>query len=388
VRVQKAGALVIGGDHQGLGIARSLGRRGIDVAVADDEISIGAVSRFIQRRFPWPSGGERQVEWLESLADDHGLRGATIYPTRDETVALLAQQHERLRERFVLVTPPWDVTRWAYDKRLTYELAGRIGVAHPGTHYPAGREEVESLDLLFPVIIKPAIKDHFYSQTLTKAWKVTDRASLLDRYDEAMRLIPGDEIMIQEVVPGGGESQVSFAALCADGDVVAWLTARRTRQHPMDFGHSSTFVETADCPAIEEPSRAILAAMGYSGLVEVEYKHDRRVDSYKVLDVNARTWGWHSIGRRAGVDFPYLAWRLAHGEPVPRRRGRNGVRWMRGVTDVPTALREIRGGRLSPSAYLGSFRAPLELSVLAVDDPLPSLAELALLPYTLWKRGF
>ncbi len=386
--MEKAWAVVIGGDHQGLGIARSLGRRGIGVAVADDEISVGAVSRFVQRRFPWPDGDERQVDWLESLADDHGLRGATVYPTRDETVALLAQHHERLSERFVLVTPPWEVTRWAYDKRLTYELAARIGVAHPGTHYPARREDVERLDLLFPAILKPAIKDHFYSQTLTKAWEVTDRASLLARYDEAMLLIPGDEIMIQEVVPGGGESQVSFAALCSGGEVLAWVTARRTRQHPMDYGHSSTFVETIECPPIEEPSRALLSAMGYSGLVEVEFKHDRRVDSYKVLDVNARTWGWHTIGRKAGVDFPYLAWRLANGKPVPRRRGRSGVRWMRGVTDVPTALREMRRGRLSPGDYLRSFGAPLELSVLAVDDPLPSLAELALLPYTFWKRGF
>ena len=58
------------------------------------------------------------------------------------------------------------------------------------------------------------------------------------------------------------------------------------------------------------------------------------------------------------------------------------------MTDVPTALREIRRGRLSPGEYVRSFRAPLELSVLAVDDPLPSLAELALLPYSFWKRGF
>jgi D-aspartate ligase len=385
---ERAEALVIGGDHQGLGIARSLGRRGIRVTVADDEISIGTVSRYVQRRLPWPADEAVQVEWLESLADERDLRGATVFPTRDETVALLAQHHDRLSERFVLVTPPWAVARWAYDKRLTYELAGRIGVDHPGTHYPTARPEVERLELAYPAIIKPAIKDHFYSQTLTKAWEVTDRDSLLERYDEAVRLVPGDEVMIQEVIPGGGEAQFSFAALCADGEVVAWLTARRTRQHPMDYGHSSTFVETVDCHEIEEPSRRLLDAMSYSGLVEVEYKHDHRDGRYKVLDVNARTWGWHTIGRRAGVDFPYLSWRQAHGLPVPSRRGRSGVRWMRGVTDVPTALTEIRRGRLPLGRYLRSWRAPLELSVLTPDDPLPSLAELALLPYSLWKRGF
>jgi len=42
------GAVVIGGDYQGLGIARSLGRRGIPVCVIDDEISIARASRFVR----------------------------------------------------------------------------------------------------------------------------------------------------------------------------------------------------------------------------------------------------------------------------------------------------------------------------------------------------
>jgi heterodisulfide reductase subunit A-like polyferredoxin len=37
---QTVGALVIGGDYQGLGIVRSLGRQGIPVCVVDDELSI------------------------------------------------------------------------------------------------------------------------------------------------------------------------------------------------------------------------------------------------------------------------------------------------------------------------------------------------------------
>ncbi len=40
------GALVVGGDYQGLGIVRSLGRRGIPVCVVDDEWSIARFSRY------------------------------------------------------------------------------------------------------------------------------------------------------------------------------------------------------------------------------------------------------------------------------------------------------------------------------------------------------
>jgi predicted ATP-grasp superfamily ATP-dependent carboligase len=52
-RVQ-AGGIVIGGDYQGLGIVRSLGRRGIPVCVIDDEASIARVSPVLEARHPCP----------------------------------------------------------------------------------------------------------------------------------------------------------------------------------------------------------------------------------------------------------------------------------------------------------------------------------------------
>ena len=45
---EQIGGVVLGGDSQGLGIARSLGRHGIPVCVIDDETSISRASRFVQ----------------------------------------------------------------------------------------------------------------------------------------------------------------------------------------------------------------------------------------------------------------------------------------------------------------------------------------------------
>jgi predicted ATP-grasp superfamily ATP-dependent carboligase len=385
------GALVIGGDYQGLGIVRSLGRRSIPVWVLDDERSIAAVSRYTRRSLPWPTDEARQRPYLLALAKRHQLDGWVVYPTRDETVGMLAREHAALAEHYRLATPPWEVTRWAYDKRRTYELAAECGVDHPWTRYPASRDEVAALECEFPAIIKPAIKEHFYQHTHAKAWRVDDCAALLARYDEACTLLAPDErgeIMVQELIPGGGEAQYSFAALCHDGQVLASLASRRWRQHPMDFGHSSTYVETIVEPAVEAAGATLLGAMRYSGLAEVEFKRDPRSGRYKVLDVNARTWGWHTIGRKAGVDFPYLLWRLLHGEGVPSVRGRPGVRWLRLLTDLPTALLEIQRGRMSPGAYLRSLAGRPELSVFSPGDPLPALMEMALVPYLWRQRGF
>ena len=118
-----------------------------------------------------------------------------------------------------------------------------------------------------------------------------------------------------------------------------------------------------------------------TGLVEVEFKRELLDGSVKLLDVNARVWGWHTICRRAGLDFPYLLWQLLHGVPVPALRGPTGARWLRLTTDVPAALPEIAHGRLHAAAYLRSLVPPHERAILARDDPLPALLEVPLFAY-------
>jgi predicted ATP-grasp superfamily ATP-dependent carboligase len=137
---------------------------------------------------------------------------------------------------------------------------------------------------------------------------------------------------------------------------------------------------------VETQARRLLAGMRYTGLVEVEFKRDARDGRTKLLDVNPRVWGWHTLGRRAGVDFPYLAWRLARGEAVEPGRARAGVRWVRLSTDLPTALKEIGRGRLSPLGYLRSLHGPRERAIFARDDPLPGLLEGPLLAYVAVRR--
>jgi predicted ATP-grasp superfamily ATP-dependent carboligase len=167
---------------------------------------------------------------------------------------------------------------------------------------------------------------------------------------------------------------------------VAWLVARRVRQYPPEFGRGSSFVETVDEPAVEEPARRLLAEINYSGLVEIEFKHDPRTGQAKLLDINTRTWGWHTLGRRAGVDFPYLSWRLVHGETIAETRARSGIRWIRGATDLLAALAEFRHGRLSPLGYLRGLRPPLECAVFAFDDLLPAAVDRPSLMYRAWRR--
>ena len=342
--------------------------------LCEGDYLIARRSRYVTRALDWPGDEATTVGRLLELADAERAAGWTLYATSDETSALVARNHAALAERFRMTTPDWETVRLAYDKRLTNELAESVDVAHPWTLRPADRDELQAAQLDFPLILKPAIKETVNRFTYDKAWRADDREELLARYDEACTMVPPDQIMIQRLIAGGGESQFSFGAACIRGEPFAWLTARRTRQYPVDFGHSSSFVETVANEDVERDARRLLEAMSYSGLVEVEFKHDRGAGVNRVLDINPRLWTWHTLGARAGVDFPYLMWLVSQSDAAPGTAARPNVRWMRAGTDVLSAGAMIRRGSLRPLEYLRSFRGPLELAVFARDDPMPGLA--------------
>ncbi len=382
------GALIIGGDYRGLGVVRSLGRHDIPVWVLTDEHRLAAHSRYCRKSFEWPDTSDSDRErFLIELNRTYGLEGWALIPTGDETAAFVASRHQVLSELFTLTTPPWSVFRWAYDKRLTNQLADRCNIARPKTWHPANQDEVASLDVQFPVILKPAFKTSLNPFTITKAWRVETRQELVTRYLEATAHSASDAIMVQEIISGDGKSQLSFAALVKDGHIVASITAQRTRQYPMDFGRASTFVETIDDQEVESASRRLLEAMQFTGLVEVEFKRDSRDGQLKLLDINPRVWGWHSLGYKAGVDFPYLQWRQIFGLSVDEAHSSSGIRWVRGLTDFPTVMKEIRAGRIGLKEYWRSIRPPAEWALIAIDDPIPALIEV---PYTIriaMRRG-
>jgi D-aspartate ligase len=381
------GALVLGADYRALGVVRSLGRRGVPVwVIRDGDDVLAARSRYAQRCLDRPPGdpGDRLAHLLGPATA--GAEGFALIPSSDEAAAFAARHHDALSERFAVTVPPWATMRFAYDKRLTYPLAASLGLATPWTAYPRDRADLAAREIRYPVVLKPAVKEQFNRLTAAKAWRVDSRAELLRRYDEACALVAPDVVMVQELVPGGGDAQLSYTALCADGAPLAELTARRTRQYPADFGRASTYVETIDCPVITGPARAFLRELRWTGLVEVEFKRDPRDGRHKLLDVNPRVWGWQSLCARAGVDFPHLLWLALRGAPLPPVAARAGVRWVRTTTDLPVAVREILAGRLSARGYARSLRGPREGAILARDDVGPAVHELPQLLSTLARR--
>ena len=262
-------------------------------------------------------------------------------------------------------TPGLASIRHAWDKREVYGLAERLSIPVPRTWFPQSEEDLAAIELDGPVVLKPAIKEHFFYTTHAKAWRADTAAELLAAFRRATEIMPASEVIVQEMIPGGGEQQYAYCAFFREGRPAASMTVRRRRQHPSDFGVASTYVETISLAELAEPSCRFLAAIDYYGLVELEYKRDPRDGVCKLLDVNARTWGYHSVGgvSRSGFRLPAIprSDRQARGrdarpgrcalDPAQHRRPERPARHLRGPVasrGVPALppWREHRGGVL------------------------------------------
>jgi predicted ATP-grasp superfamily ATP-dependent carboligase len=386
----KVGAVVVGGDFHGLGIMRSLGRHGIPVCVVDDEYSIGRFSRYATHsvRAPNLRDPAQVVEFLLAMGRRMNLQGWVLFPTRDELVEAFSRNKSALAEVFRVPTPEWDVVKWACNKWNTYTLAEKIGIPIPKTWCPRTVADIDAIDTIFPVCIKPAVKVEFFYATKAKAWRAENRDELKLMFEKALPLVGSSEILVQEIIPGDGTTQFSSCVFFKNGKAIATMEAQRWRQHPPEFGRAATFVESLDLPEIVEPTLRLLREMNYYGLVEVEYKLDHRDGKYKLLDVNTRTWGFHALGLPAGADFSYLQFADQIGEAVEPCHGRAGVGWIRMVTDIPTSISAIVHGRLELNTYLNSLKDFSVESVYGREDILPTLVEIALIPYLAMKRGY
>lgn len=243
----------------------------------------------------------------------------------------------------------------------------------------AHESDLDALDARFPVIIKPAISIHMQHAARLKALPAANLDELRQQYHVATNLVSPDEIMVQEVIPGGGASQVSVATFCADGEILQAMTARRLRQYPIDYGLGSSFVEAVELPELLALAERLLRHMNASGMVEVEFKQDPRDGVYKLLDINIRPWGWHTLCIACGLDLPYIQYLHMTGQPTPRLAPRYGTRWIRAATDGLAGVQEIRAGITTPWNYARSLVGRNTFSVLNWRDPLPVFGDLAIL---------
>ena len=378
-------ALVMNTFYTGLGIARSLGERGVPViALSNRRGGYGNFTHFARCVVCPDSRNEPKalLEFMLALGRKLPRRGV-IFPTRDDDLVFLNRFRAGLDPYFSLVIAEAPALRACLDKWETSLWAERAGVASPKTWMIDKAEDAEAVaqEVSYPCVLKP-VSAHDWRQGgnwelvgARKAIAVESKGELLQEYETVAQA--DERALVQEMVPGGDENLVIAACyLDRQSRWVAGFNTRKLVQVPEGTG-TGCIVEGVERPELFEPARRILEAMGFSGIAEVEFKWDTRDRQYKLIEVNPRPWDQHRLGADCGVDLMYLAYCERAGLPVPRPGDPEPrSKWIAEDTMITTALRLAwhRDPRLW--SLFRQARGKRIYAIWSGKDPLPFLAYL------------
>jgi D-aspartate ligase len=346
----------------GLAAIRSLGRHGLRVLAVDHRpFALGFRSRYAEQHLaPDPLDDEDGfVAALQALADETDDL-LPVFPTHDEHLDAIARHADVLGARYRFPFPSREVLERIQSKRHQLETAESIGLPVPRTFHPRSTEEAlaAGTELGYPVLVKPSANVGFRRTLGRQLFRCETPAEL----ERAYELGAPHEPMVQEFVPGGDEELYTLGSYVdRDGEALGVFTGRKLRQTRGYMG-SARAGEAVWVDEVAEQGLALLRALDFHGISQVETKHDPRDGRFKLMEVNPRLWQWHGLAGACGVDLPWIAYRDLTGDPLPpvRMHG-EGKRWA--ITLMAGASHSV-------------LRPPYVDAVFARDDPKPALVQL------------
>ncbi|MDH6588684.1 D-aspartate ligase [Streptomyces sp. SAI-133] len=373
--------------HGGLGVVRTLGRMGVPTyAMVEDRFTPVALSRHLAGRFVRPTtGGEDTSELVSALlriGREIG-RPTVAVAEGDEAAVLLAENADRLAERFVLPPVPPGLPRRLASKEGLHGICQEYGVPTPRTRSPVDRAELVAVgrDWGFPVVLKDRepftkLNDSAVGHTTV----VRDEAELLARCGRA----GSPSVVVQEYIPLE-RAEEWFTHLYVDAGGIPRLvfTGRKLRSWPPGTGLTTRARARANT-VLATLAAELCRALGYRGIADLDWRFDRRDGLYKLVDFNPRFGQQFRLFSTAGgmdvVRAMYLDLTDRH---VPDGTQIDDRGFIVGNLDAVSATVTAWRERRLPTALP---RRDLERAWLSGDDPLPAVAESVRFSATVARR--
>jgi len=373
-----------GNCRSALAVTRSLGRRGIDVTIADERSGLAAASRYCQRSIRVPSPARAGAAFVRAIQAEVRQRGhRVLIPADDITLSMVAQARPELEDATTLPFPDVDTIQLAHDKAAVMSLAVDLGIPVPKT--VVVQDSIDTRSVIRRVGLPAVVKPRFSKFLSGGQWKSGSPVSYVHTAAEleaacraAQAIAPFP--LVQEFVPGEGRG---VFLLMNRGQLRVAFAHRRLREKPPGGGVSVLSESVELEPELLGYAERILHGLKWHGVAMVEFKRDIRDGTTKLLEINGRFWGSLQLAVDAGVDFPYLLYRLATEgdvEPILTYHIGRRLRWWLGDIDwLLLRLREHTGlmGRIGALTEFARSAGPRTRGeVLRPDDPVPACLEL------------
>jgi len=357
-------------------IVRSLGRRGLGIALGTDEfLGMALLSRYTTAHFHHPSI-RNTAGFIESLKQAFRTFAPRVYLPSEQEVLVVSRFRDELDEYGVKIPiAPFETLCALHKKDALTDLAASLGVPTPETIVPKDLADVRAFarEIGDPVVVK-----RLCSSSGRGVFYTTREKLLADDGASALRGLPFGKFLLQRYVGGTG---CGVSMLFNHGQLRAKFTHKRLRER-LSTGGVSTLRMSVQNRLLEEYAERLLRHTCFHGVAMVEFKYDEASNQAWLLEVNPRFWGSLALAIHSGVDFPHLVYRMAlegDVEPVLNYQTNVQGRWIMG--DMFTVLLRMgRNGHQYPTtAEHPSARA---FDDLDWRDPLPFAGQFI---FSAWK---
>lgn len=303
--------LTDGQQRKTLAAARSLGRRGVEVMTAEvTPVALSRFSRYSHRGLVYPDPAKNPgdfCDWLAETITEHRL--GMVFPMDDHTLGAIIANRERFEKLCRIPLPPSAAYYIAADKGQAAKAARSAGLKCPQTLVPADLQEIYIAfpEMKFPVIIKPRRSSGSRGITV-----IQNKAGFWPAYQKIHARYPLP--IVQEYITPGDKYDVCLLFDQA-GRLKASFAQRELRCFPLEKG-PSTVQESVVRPDLVDQAVRLLASLNWTGLAEVEFMLDGTTGQPVFLEINPRFWGSLQMAVLAGVDFPWLFYRMVRGEEI------------------------------------------------------------------------
>lgn len=320
-----------------LATTRSLGRRGISLVTADEmKTSLSGCSRYSEEYVQYPSPTTSPEHFITTIADLASSSNIhMIFPMTELTSALLLMHKDKLPEHVIIPMADIATIENLSNKCTLMQLAKSLKVPIPQSLFAdtANKLPMDLEDIPYPLVLKPGKSwlqtESEWIHTNVKFATSPKQAAEILKSDPAFQSHP---FMLQECVPGHGQG---VFALYNNGRAVAFFSHKRLREKPPRGGVSVLSESISVDPTLQRYAQMLLDSVNWHGAAMVEFKVDKDGTPY-LMEINTRFWGSLQLAIDAGVDFPWLLYNVASGQPItPVEEYKLGVRlrWLLGDLD-------------------------------------------------------
>lgn len=284
-------------------LIQGFARHGAEVTAADSSlISTGKMSRFTSRRLRVPSMAKQPEAYIRALVNELERREYDLVVPSFEEALLLSQHRASIEAASRLLLPSHATMMTLHHKPSLYELCDRIGVKAPASIFPSSTQQLAvGLDRLqLPVILKLPLGNNslgvvYASQAREVLAKYQELSQAAARWE-----VPGP--LVQEVVTG---RPIYTLMYCYAGKKLGEVIYRPLRTYPARGG-TSAHRQTIVHPEIEQITRQMARATGWTGFLGFDFIEDEKSGELNLIDANPRPNPGLTLGVLSGIDWAGL----------------------------------------------------------------------------------